>query len=236
VDPLGEAFGPSVLPDGLWVLFGEVTAAPVPAPPLIPVVALFVVPIEVPVEVPVELAPVEEIPLDDAPLACASAKELESANTVANIIVLSFMVVPLLGEQNKSPCKPKVPALRSTQGVHLAKGQKRPAIDFDHVPGARPADRRLSAPAGQTRCACADRPKALTLGTANACGADDFVSELGPIKLMAHAQHINGRRSALIGKMIRHGGYAVSQRIHKQIMRLKRPGLRQTTKLKISLN
>jgi hypothetical protein len=34
VEPLGEALGPRVFPDGLWVLFGEVTV--VPALPVAP--------------------------------------------------------------------------------------------------------------------------------------------------------------------------------------------------------
>jgi hypothetical protein len=90
VDPLGEALGPRVFPDGLWVLFGEVTV--VPAFPV-------VVPFDVePVALPVAAEPAEvPPPLDEAPPACASAKVLESANAVANAIVVSvsFMVISL---------------------------------------------------------------------------------------------------------------------------------------------
>jgi hypothetical protein len=90
VDPLGEALGPRVFPDGLWVLFGEATEAPA-----FPVV----VPLDVePVALPVVAEPAEvppAAPLDEAPPACASAKVLENANAVANTIVVSFMVVSL---------------------------------------------------------------------------------------------------------------------------------------------
>jgi hypothetical protein len=90
VDPLGEALGPRVFPDGLWVLFGEVTEAPA-----FPVVVPFdVEPVALPVAAePAEVPPAA--PLDEAPPACASAKVLESANAAANAIVVSFMVVSL---------------------------------------------------------------------------------------------------------------------------------------------
>ncbi len=88
VDPLGEALGPRAFPDGLWVLFGEVTDAPA-----VPVV----LPLEVePVALPVAAEPAAEVPPApdaDAPPACASANVLESARAVANAIVASFMVV-----------------------------------------------------------------------------------------------------------------------------------------------
>ena len=87
VDPLGEALGPRVFPDGLWVLFGEVTDAPA-----VPVV----LPLDVePVALPVAAEPAEVPPAPDAdaPPACASANVLESAKAVANAIVASFMVV-----------------------------------------------------------------------------------------------------------------------------------------------
>jgi hypothetical protein len=96
VDPLGEALGPSVLPDGLWVLFGLVTGAVVVEPAVLPVVVPLV---DEPVMVPlaadppaVELPPVEPLPL------CASARLLErrlleSANAAASTIVVSFIVV-----------------------------------------------------------------------------------------------------------------------------------------------
>lgn len=83
VEPLGEPLGPRVFPDGLWVLFGEVTEAP-PVP--------VVVPFDVePAALPVAAAPAEAP--DEAPPACASANVLESAKAVANAMVLSLMVV-----------------------------------------------------------------------------------------------------------------------------------------------
>jgi hypothetical protein len=95
VDPLGEALGPSVLPDGLWVLFGLMTGAVVVDPAVLPVVVPLV---DGPVMVPLaadppaaELPPVEPLPL------CASARLLESANAAASAIVVSFIVVSLGG-------------------------------------------------------------------------------------------------------------------------------------------
>jgi hypothetical protein len=92
VEPLGEALGPRVFPDGLWVLFGEVTEAPA-----FPVVLPFIdEPIELPLaaEPPAAELPPAVLPAE-APPACASAKVLESAKAVANAIVLNFMVVSL---------------------------------------------------------------------------------------------------------------------------------------------
>jgi hypothetical protein len=44
--------------------------------------------------------------------------------------------------------------------------------------------------------------------------AEDFVNELRSMKVTAHvAQNTSGRSSAIDGRMTRHGGYAVSQRI-----------------------
>jgi hypothetical protein len=87
VDPLGEALGPRVFPDGLWVLFGVVTEAP-PVPVVVPFV-------EEPVVLPLAAEPpAAELPPavpDEAPPACASAKLLESANAVANAMVVSFI-------------------------------------------------------------------------------------------------------------------------------------------------
>jgi hypothetical protein len=85
VEPLGEALGPRVFPDGLWVLFGEVTVVPA-----FPVVVPF---IDEPVALPVAAEPpAAGLPPAVAP-ACASAKVPESANAVANAIVLIFMLV-----------------------------------------------------------------------------------------------------------------------------------------------
>jgi hypothetical protein len=86
VEPLGEALGPSVLPDGLWVLFGPaglVVVEPAVVPVVVPVVDE---PVLVPAPV-AELPPAEPVPL------CAVAKVPESANAAANAIVVSFMIV-----------------------------------------------------------------------------------------------------------------------------------------------
>ena len=93
VDPLGEAFGASVFPDGFIVLFGLVLGEPLePAEPVaLPVVPLFV---DEPIVDPVaEVPPAEEPPpaAPPAPPPCASANVLESANAIASAIVLSFM-------------------------------------------------------------------------------------------------------------------------------------------------
>jgi hypothetical protein len=97
VEPLGEAFGPSVLPEGLAVLFGLLMVPPAPE---LPVVVPF---IEEPVVVPlaaglpaVELPPAE--PPEEPPL-CASANVPESAKAVASAIVVSFIVVSLFGNE-----------------------------------------------------------------------------------------------------------------------------------------
>jgi hypothetical protein len=99
VDPLGDALGPSVLPDGLWVLFGFMMAGPlVVEPAVLPVVVPF---IDDPVLVPlaaglpaVELPPAEPVPAE--PLLCASANVLERANAVASAIVVSLMITSLV--------------------------------------------------------------------------------------------------------------------------------------------
>ena len=64
----------------------------------------------------------------------------------------------------------------------------------------------------------ADRPTAITLGADKACDAEDFVNELRSMNVTPHvAQNRSGRSSAIDGRTIRHGGYAVSQRIRKRI-------------------
>jgi hypothetical protein len=90
VEPLGEAFGPSVLPEGLAVLFGALMAPPAPE---LPVVVPFV---EEPVVVPLA-PPAVELPPAEPPL-CASAKVLESAKAVASAIVVSFIVVSFFSD------------------------------------------------------------------------------------------------------------------------------------------
>jgi hypothetical protein len=87
VEPLGEEFGPSVLPEGLAVLFGLLMVPPAPE---LPVVVPF---IEEPVVVPLAAEPpAVELPPAEPPL-CASANVLESAKAVASAIVVSFIVV-----------------------------------------------------------------------------------------------------------------------------------------------
>jgi transposase len=64
----------------------------------------------------------------------------------------------------------------------------------------------------------ADRPTAITLGADKAYDAEDFVNELRSMNVTPHvAQNTRGRSSAIDGRTIRHGGYAVSQRIRKRI-------------------
>jgi len=113
------------------VLFGFVTAPPVPE---LPVVVPF---IEDPVVVPlpadppaVELPPAA--PPEDPPL-CASANVLESAKAVANAIVVSFIVVSLfsdgLDNRRKRSIVPKKPAfcaINDPWPVHISKRLRRP--------------------------------------------------------------------------------------------------------------
>jgi hypothetical protein len=89
VEPLGEEFGPSVLPEGLAVLVGLLTVPPAPELPV-------VVPLmEEPVVVPLAAEPpAVELPPAEPPL-CASANVLERAKAVASAIVVSFIVVSL---------------------------------------------------------------------------------------------------------------------------------------------
>src|SRR5580704_3827209 len=64
----------------------------------------------------------------------------------------------------------------------------------------------------------ADRPQAIMLGADKAYDAEDFVNELRSMKVTPHvAQNTSGRSSAIDGRTTRHAGYAVSQRIRKQI-------------------
>jgi hypothetical protein len=106
VDPLGEALGPSVLPEGLWVLLGPAGAVVV-EPAVLPVVPVVDEPVVVPVPV-AELPPAEPVPL------CASAKVAESANAAANAIVVSFMIDSLVSITKDNPpatsCVPRISA------------------------------------------------------------------------------------------------------------------------------
>jgi hypothetical protein len=93
VDPLGEALGASVLPEGFVGLLlttgGRVFALPVP----------FVdEPVVVPLTEPLtdEPLPMPVFPPGEPLLVCASASVLESASAPANAIVMSFMVISLV--------------------------------------------------------------------------------------------------------------------------------------------
>jgi hypothetical protein len=85
-----------------------VELGPLLAPPARPVVELGGFPIELlfmddPVVVPVVAEPpVVEPPLAVPPLLCASANVLESASAPANAIVMSFMVVSLVDDPEKT--------------------------------------------------------------------------------------------------------------------------------------
>jgi hypothetical protein len=105
VEPLGEPEGASVFPDGFVVVLG-----PVRVPPAIPVVEPGGFAIELPFTEP-EPAPVAAEPptLEPAPdvpalplLLCARANVLESASAPANAIVMSFIVVSLVDDQEKT--------------------------------------------------------------------------------------------------------------------------------------
>jgi hypothetical protein len=93
VEPLGEAFGPSVLPEGLAVLFGLWIAPPAPGLPV--VVPLIEEPVVVPL--PAE-PPAVELPPAEPPPLCASANVPESAKAVASAIVVSFIVVSFFSD------------------------------------------------------------------------------------------------------------------------------------------
>jgi len=64
----------------------------------------------------------------------------------------------------------------------------------------------------------ADRLQAITLSVDKAYDAEDFINELRSMKVTPHvARNTSGRSSAIDGRTMRHGGYAVSQRIRKRI-------------------
>jgi hypothetical protein len=64
----------------------------------------------------------------------------------------------------------------------------------------------------------ADRPRAITLGADKAYDTEDFVNELRTMSVTPHvAQNTSGRSSAIDGRITRHSGYAVSQRLRKRI-------------------
>src|ERR687884_547682 len=64
----------------------------------------------------------------------------------------------------------------------------------------------------------ANRPNRITLGADKAFDAQDFVNELRTMNVTPHvAQNSAGRRSAIDGRVTRHAGYALSQKIRKRI-------------------
>jgi transposase len=64
----------------------------------------------------------------------------------------------------------------------------------------------------------ADRPSRITLGADKAFDTQDFVNELRTMNVTPHvAQNTAGRRSAIDGRVTRHAGYALSQKIRKRI-------------------
>jgi hypothetical protein len=88
VDPLGEALGARVFPEGFILVFrfGEVVPVEDPVPmPTVP-------PVPVPlIDEPVAAPPVE--PPVELPPPCAKARVLDSARAPASAIVVSFMTV-----------------------------------------------------------------------------------------------------------------------------------------------
>jgi hypothetical protein len=64
----------------------------------------------------------------------------------------------------------------------------------------------------------ADRPNRITLGADKAFDTQDFVNELRAMNVTPHvAQNTAGRRSAIDGRVTRHQGYALSQKLRKRI-------------------
>jgi hypothetical protein len=92
VDPLGDALGESVLPDG-FIGVGETDELLFIEPGALPTVPLVVPGADV-VPVPLIAAPpLVAAPAPAPPVPCAKASVLDSANAPANPIVVSFMVV-----------------------------------------------------------------------------------------------------------------------------------------------
>ena len=63
----------------------------------------------------------------------------------------------------------------------------------------------------------ADRPSKITVGADKAYDTQDFVNELRAMNVTPHVAQNTSRRSAIDGRVTRHAGYAVSQRIRKRI-------------------
>jgi hypothetical protein len=96
VDPLGDPFGESELPEGFLTLL-EPVAMPLVAEPVVPPVWVPLAPMDepVPTEPPLVegLPPPETPPAEPPPLVCAIANVLVSASAPANAIVVSFMAI-----------------------------------------------------------------------------------------------------------------------------------------------
>jgi hypothetical protein len=126
VEPLGEEFGPSVLPDGLIVLFG-LAPAPVVLPSMeLPVVVeLPAVPpaAELPPAVPAALPlPAEPPPAPPPPPPpCASAKVEPRAKIEASATVLSFMAALSFSQRkNKETVYLNVPKkIKNLQSLNI---------------------------------------------------------------------------------------------------------------------
>jgi hypothetical protein len=104
VEPLGEPEGASVFPDGFVVALGpvRVPAIPVVEPGGLAIEFPFTEPGVAPVAAePPTLEPAPEVPALPL-LLCASAKVLESASAPANAKVMSFIVVSLVDDQEKT--------------------------------------------------------------------------------------------------------------------------------------
>ena len=115
VDPLGEALGARVFPEGFILVFpfGAVPVVDDPVPvPTVPPVPLMEEPV-------LPAAPVVEPPAD-VPLLCAKASVLDNARAPASAIVVSFMTVSFGFNDltNNSPPSAYVPVLpvRSSPG------------------------------------------------------------------------------------------------------------------------
>ena len=63
----------------------------------------------------------------------------------------------------------------------------------------------------------ADRPSKITVGADKAYDSQDFVNDLRAMNVTPHVAQNTSRRSAIDGRVTRHAGYAVSQRIRKRI-------------------
>jgi hypothetical protein len=97
VDPLGEALGASVLPEGFMGL-GAVVELVGALPVVVPLVGE---PLVVPLMAGLPVPPAEGLAAPAPLLVCASASVLESASAPANAIVMIFMIVSLVDGREK---------------------------------------------------------------------------------------------------------------------------------------